>query len=53
MNWRKIRREAGLEAALLLVGIPLLLWTLIPIYHTVLFAISPRSEEHTSELQSH
>ena len=50
MNWRKIRREAGLEAALLLVGIPLLLWTLIPIYHMVLFAISPKDAAFLGQL---
>ena len=32
------------EAKLLLIGIPVLLWTLIPIYHMVLFAISPRDK---------
>ena len=31
-----------MEAALLLVGIPVLLWTLIPLYHMFLFAISPK-----------
>ncbi|MBI1244966.1 MAG: ABC transporter permease subunit [Alphaproteobacteria bacterium] len=30
------------EARLLLVGIPVLFWTLIPIYHLLLFAISPK-----------
>lgn len=30
------------EAKLLLIGIPVLLWTLIPVYHMVLFAISPK-----------
>jgi multiple sugar transport system permease protein len=30
------------EAKLLLIGIPVLLWTLLPIYHMVLFAISPK-----------
>jgi multiple sugar transport system permease protein len=30
------------EARLLLVGIPVLLWTLIPLYHMFLFAISPK-----------
>jgi multiple sugar transport system permease protein len=37
-------RAAGTEAKLLLVGIPVLLWTLIPIYHLVLFAISPKQD---------
>ncbi|QQP88253.1 carbohydrate ABC transporter permease [Skermanella sp. TT6] len=30
------------EAKLLLIGIPVLIWTLLPIYHLFLFAISPR-----------
>jgi len=30
------------ETKLLLVGIPVLLWTLVPIYHMFLFAISER-----------
>ena len=38
MNWRKVTTEAKL----LLIGIPVLLWTLLPIYHLFLFAISPK-----------
>jgi multiple sugar transport system permease protein len=34
--------EVANEARLLLIGIPVLLWTLLPIYHMVLFAISPK-----------
>jgi multiple sugar transport system permease protein len=34
--------EVTTEAKLLLVGIPVLLWTMLPIYHMVLFAISPK-----------
>jgi multiple sugar transport system permease protein len=30
------------EAKLLLIGIPLTIWTLMPIYHMVLFAVSPK-----------
>ncbi|WP_298964272.1 carbohydrate ABC transporter permease [uncultured Methylobacterium sp.] len=37
-------KAAGTEAKLLLVGIPVLLWTVIPIYHLVLFAISPKQD---------
>ncbi|MET0721861.1 MAG: carbohydrate ABC transporter permease, partial [Tardiphaga sp.] len=33
-------REVGTEARLLLIGIPLLIWTMLPIYHLFLFAIS-------------
>ena len=42
MTPRKLMRGVSTEAALLLVGIPVLLWTLIPIYHMFLFAISPK-----------
>jgi multiple sugar transport system permease protein len=35
-------KKVSTEAQLLLVGIPVLLWTLVPIYHMVLFAISER-----------
>ena len=38
MNWRKV----STEAKLLLVGIPVFIWTMLPIYHLVLFAISPK-----------
>jgi multiple sugar transport system permease protein len=34
-------RAVSTEAKLLLIGIPVLLWTLVPVYHMVLFAISP------------
>ena len=30
------------EARLLLIGIPVLLWTIVPVYHLFLFAISER-----------
>jgi multiple sugar transport system permease protein len=43
-------KAAGTEAKLLLVGIPVLLWTLIPIYHLVLFAISPKQEAFSGAL---
>ena len=38
ISWRKV----GTEAKLLLIGIPVLLWTMLPIYHLFLFAISPK-----------
>ena len=38
------------EARLLLVGIPVALWTLIPVYHLVLFAISPRDTATSGRL---
>jgi multiple sugar transport system permease protein len=39
---RPALHEVATEAKLLLIGIPVLLWTLLPIYHMVLFAISPK-----------
>lgn len=38
------------EAKLLLIGIPVLLWTLLPIYHMILFAISPRESALSGKL---
>jgi multiple sugar transport system permease protein len=35
-------KKIATEAKLLLIGIPVLIWTLFPVYHMVLFAISPR-----------
>ncbi len=35
-------RKFFTEARLLLVGIPVLIWTMVPIYHMFLFAISPK-----------
>lgn len=43
-------RAAGTEAKLLLVGIPVLIWTLIPIYHLFLFAISPKDSAFSGAL---
>ncbi|HEV8554160.1 MAG TPA: carbohydrate ABC transporter permease [Casimicrobiaceae bacterium] len=38
MTWKQV----STEAKLLLVGIPVLIWTMLPIYHLILFAISPK-----------
>ncbi len=38
------------EAKLLLIGIPVLLWTMIPVYHLILFAISPRDTATSGRL---
>jgi len=46
ISWRKVSREAQL----LLVGIPVLLWTLIPVYHLLLFALSPRDKATSGRL---
>jgi len=35
-------RNATREAKLLLIGIPVLLWTMLPIYYLFMFAISPK-----------
>jgi multiple sugar transport system permease protein len=43
-------RGIGMEAGLLLIGIPVLLWTLIPIYHMFLFAISPKDAAFSGQL---
>ncbi|WP_431104343.1 carbohydrate ABC transporter permease [Roseateles noduli] len=46
LNWTTVTTEAKL----LLIGIPVLLWTLIPVYHLVLFAISPKDQATTGKL---
>ena len=38
LSWKKVSSEAKL----LLIGVPVLIWTLVPLYHMFLFAISPR-----------
>lgn len=38
------------EAKLLLIGVPVFLWTIIPIYHMILFAISPRDQATSGRL---
>ena len=43
-------REIATEAKLLLIGIPVLIWTLLPIYHLVLFAISPKESAFSGKL---
>src|SRR5437870_9105746 len=37
-------KDVTTEAKLLLIGIPVLLWTMLPIYHLFLFAISPKDQ---------
>lgn len=46
LTWRAV----STEAQLLLVGIPVLLWTLVPIYHMFLFAISERDSATSGRL---
>jgi multiple sugar transport system permease protein len=43
-------RAVTTEAKLLLVGIPVVIWTLLPIYHLFLFAISPKQEAFAGKL---
>ena len=50
MSRRFTWKKASTEAQLLLVGIPLLLWTLIPVYHLFLFAISSKDEATSGRL---
>ena len=38
------------EAKLLLIGIPVFLWTIIPVYHMFLFAISERDSATSGRL---
>ncbi|HWK84531.1 MAG TPA: carbohydrate ABC transporter permease [Caldimonas sp.] len=44
-----LRKVSG-EAKLLLIGIPVAIWTLLPIYHLVLFALSPREQAVSGKL---
>ena len=46
MTWKSVTTEAKL----LLIGIPLFLWTVIPVYHLFLFAISPRDSATSGRL---
>jgi multiple sugar transport system permease protein len=46
MNWRAI----ATEAKLLLIGIPVFLWTILPVYHMLLFAISPKDSAFAGNL---
>ena len=46
LSWRDI----ATEAKLLLIGIPVFVWTMIPIYHLFLFAISPKEDAFAGKL---
>ena len=46
LSWKQV----STEAQLLLVGIPVLLWTLVPLYHMFLFAISERDSATSGRL---
>ena len=43
-------RKITNEAKLLLIGVPVLLWTMLPIYHLFLFAISPKESAFAGKL---
>ena len=43
-------RDVATEAKLLLIGIPVLIWTMLPIYHLTLFAISPKDQAMGGQL---
>lgn len=43
-------RTVTTEAKLLLIGIPVLIWTMLPIYHLFLFAISPKESAFAGKL---
>jgi multiple sugar transport system permease protein len=43
---RRISKEAGL----LLIAVPILFWTLLPIYHMLLFAVSPKESAFSGRL---
>lgn len=50
MSRRFTLKKLLTEAQLLLVGIPVLLWTLVPVYHMFLFAISERDSATSGRL---
>ena len=50
MSKRITWKTVTTEAKLLLIGIPLFLWTIIPVYHLFLFAISPRDTATSGRL---
>ena len=50
MSRRITLKSVATETKLLLIGIPVLLWTLIPVYHMVLFAISSKDSATSGHL---
>jgi multiple sugar transport system permease protein len=40
----------AMEARLLLIGVPVLIWTMLPLYHLFLFAISPKDAAFSGHL---
>jgi multiple sugar transport system permease protein len=46
LSWRSVTTEAKL----LLIGIPVFIWTLLPVYHMFLFSISPKESAFAGKL---
>jgi ABC-type glycerol-3-phosphate transport system permease component len=46
----KTLKAVSAEAKLLLIGIPVFLWTMIPVYHMFLFAISSKDSATSGRL---
>jgi multiple sugar transport system permease protein len=46
ITWKKV----STEAKLLLIGIPVFIWTIVPVYHLFLFAISERDSATSGRL---
>ena len=43
-------KDVSAEAKLLLIGIPVFLWTILPVYHMFLFSISPKESAFAGKL---
>lgn len=50
MSKRLSLKSVSTEAKLLLIGIPVFLWTIVPVYHLFLFAISERDSATSGRL---
>jgi len=50
MKKKPLALRAAAEAKLLLIGIPVFLWTMLPIYHLFLFSISPKESAFQGKL---
>jgi multiple sugar transport system permease protein len=50
MSTSRMLRGVATDAKLLLIGIPVFLWTILPIYHLFLFAISPKDQAMSGKL---
>jgi multiple sugar transport system permease protein len=50
MKWWPSLRGVATEAKLLLIAIPVFIWTMLPLYHMFLFAISPKEEAFSGKM---